>query len=41
MQEFRGNTVITFDKESKGALVLEHMDQLTTSIQRWLEKNID
>jgi Cof subfamily protein (haloacid dehalogenase superfamily) len=40
MQEFRGNTVITFDKESKGALVLERMDELTTSIQRWLEKNL-
>jgi hypothetical protein len=40
MREFRGNMVITFDKESKGALVLEHMDELTTSIQKWLEKNI-
>lgn len=39
MVEFRGNTVITFDQESKGALVLERMDELTTSIQRWLEKN--
>lgn len=41
MQEFRGNAVLTFDKESKGALVLERMDELTPSIQRWLEKNID
>ena len=40
MSEFRGNTVITFDKESKGALVLERMDELTNSIQRWLEKNL-
>ena len=40
MREFRGNMVITFDKESKGALVLERMDELTTSIQRWLEKNM-
>jgi Cof subfamily protein (haloacid dehalogenase superfamily) len=40
MQEFRGNMVITFDKESKGALVLERMDELTISIQRWLEKNM-
>ncbi len=40
MQEFRGNTVITFDKESKGALVLERMDELTTIIQRWLEQNL-
>jgi Cof subfamily protein (haloacid dehalogenase superfamily) len=41
MGEFRGNMVITFDKESKGALVLERMDELTPSIQRWLEKNLD
>jgi hypothetical protein len=39
MDRFRGNIVITFDKEEKGALVLERMDQLTQSIQRWLEKN--
>lgn len=40
MQEFRGNTVLTFDTESKGAIVLERMDELTSSIQRWLEKNM-
>jgi Cof subfamily protein (haloacid dehalogenase superfamily) len=40
MREFRSNMVITFDKESKGALVLERMDDLTTSIQKWLEKNM-
>ncbi|MBS1849709.1 MAG: HAD family phosphatase [Acidobacteria bacterium] len=40
MDEFRGHMVITFDSEEKGALVLEHMDDLTASIQRWLEKNI-
>src|SRR6266568_1955182 len=40
MRDFRGNPVITFDKESKGALVLERMDELTHSIQRWLEKNL-
>jgi Cof subfamily protein (haloacid dehalogenase superfamily) len=40
MAEFRGNTVITFDTEAKGAIVLEHMDELSTSIQRWLEKNL-
>ncbi|MDP9267318.1 MAG: Cof-type HAD-IIB family hydrolase [Acidobacteriota bacterium] len=39
MDNFRGNLVVTFDKEEKGALVLERMDQLTHSIQRWLEKN--
>jgi Cof subfamily protein (haloacid dehalogenase superfamily) len=40
MQEFRGNLVVTFDKESKGALVLERMDELTSSIRHWLEKNM-
>jgi Cof subfamily protein (haloacid dehalogenase superfamily) len=40
MRDFRGNMVVTFDKESKGALVLERMDELTVSIQRWLEKNL-
>ena len=41
MSDFRGNLVITFDKETKGALVLERMDELTQSIQRWLEKNLE
>ena len=40
MREFRGNTVLTFDTESKGAIVLEHMQELNASIQRWLEKNL-
>ena len=40
MTEFRGNTVLTFDKETKGAVVLERMDELNGSIQRWLEKNL-
>ena len=40
MQDFRGNTVLTFDKETKGALVLERMNELNGSIQRWLEKNL-
>jgi Cof subfamily protein (haloacid dehalogenase superfamily) len=41
MLAFRGNMVVTFDTEEKGALVLERMDELTTSIQRWLEKNLE
>jgi Cof subfamily protein (haloacid dehalogenase superfamily) len=41
MIEFRGNTVLTFDKEEKGTLVVERLDELTPSIQRWLEKNLD
>ncbi len=40
MREFRGNTVLTFDTEAKGAIVLEHMNELNVSIQRWLEKNM-
>jgi len=39
MQEFRGNTVLTFDTEGKGAIVLERLDELGESIRRWLEKN--
>jgi Cof subfamily protein (haloacid dehalogenase superfamily) len=41
MQEFRGHTVLTFDKETKGAIVLEHLNDLSTSIRRWLEKNME
>ena len=40
MQEFRGHTVLTFDKETKGAIVIERMDELNSSIRRWLEKNM-
>jgi len=41
MREFRGNTVLTFDTEGKGAVVLERLNsELTASIQRWLEKNM-
>jgi Cof subfamily protein (haloacid dehalogenase superfamily) len=41
MQEFRGHTVLTFDQETKGAIVLEHLDELGPSIRRWLEKNME
>ncbi len=40
MDAFRGNMVITFDKDEKGAIVLERMDELGESIQKWLEKNM-
>src|SRR6201987_5865083 len=40
MVEFRGNTVLTFDKRGKGSIVLEHMNELENSIRRWLEKNL-
>jgi len=41
MQEFRGNTVLTFDKEVKGAIVLERLDEIGASIRRWIEKNME
>ncbi len=41
MLEFRGNTVLTFDKRGKGAIVLEHLNDLENSIRRWLEKNLE
>ncbi|HXW90437.1 MAG TPA: Cof-type HAD-IIB family hydrolase [Terriglobales bacterium] len=41
MREFRGNTVLTFDVDGKGAIVLEHMRELNNSIRRWLEKNME
>jgi len=45
MQEFRGQTVLTFDGndlhgDATGTIVLERLDQLEGSIQRWLEKNM-
>ncbi len=41
MKEFRGHMVLTFDTNAKGAIVLERMDELGGSIQRWLEKNME
>ena len=40
MQEFRGQTVLTFDSTGPGTIVIERLDQLEASIQRWLEKNM-
>ncbi len=40
MQEFRGQTVLTFDNSAGGTIVLERLDELEGSIQRWLEKNL-
>ena len=39
MLDFRGSTVLTFDVEGKGEVVLERTDEMGSSIQRWLEKN--
>jgi hypothetical protein len=41
MREFRGHAVLTFDTDQRGAIVLERMDELGPSIQRWLEKNME
>jgi Cof subfamily protein (haloacid dehalogenase superfamily) len=45
MQEFRGQTVLTFDSnglpgDAAGTIVIERLDELEGSIQRWLEKNM-
>jgi HAD superfamily hydrolase (TIGR01484 family) len=39
MDEFRGNAVLTFDREDRGALVIERADDFHGSISRWMEKN--
>ena len=39
MTGFRSNTVLTFDRERKGAIVIESADELNLSIQKWMEKN--
>src|SRR5258705_4846739 len=41
MQEFRGQTVLTFDKDGRGAIVLEHLQELEGSIRHWLRKNME
>jgi Cof subfamily protein (haloacid dehalogenase superfamily) len=45
MREFRDQTVLTFDSnglhgDASGTIVIERLDQLEGSIQRWLEKNM-
>ena len=40
MQEFRGQTVLTFDS-GDGVIVLEELKKLEASIRRWLEKNME
>ena len=37
--DYRANTVITFERAGKGALIVERVEELTESIQRWIEKN--
>ena len=40
MQEFRGQTVLTFDSGMAGTIVLERLDELEGSIKHWLQKNM-
>ena len=39
MTAFRGYTVLTFDRERKGALVVETVEYLNLALRRWMEKN--
>lgn len=39
MTQYRGHAVLTFDKERRGALVVERTDLLSKTIARWVEKN--
>ncbi len=39
MRDFRDYSVITFDRDSMGAIVCENHDRLYGVIQRWMEKN--
>ncbi|MGH9523181.1 MAG: Cof-type HAD-IIB family hydrolase [Terriglobales bacterium] len=41
MNDFRSNAVITFDREDRGALVIEGHAGFQGSISRWMEKNAD
>ena len=39
MRQYRSGTVLTFDKETKGALVIEEFENLHEKIQRWMQAN--
>jgi Cof subfamily protein (haloacid dehalogenase superfamily) len=41
MDAFRKQTVLTFDVESKGAIVIEELEAMTRSIKIWLERNME
>jgi len=38
MTDFRPGMVLTFDQETRGALVVEQTDQLAQTVQKWIEK---
>ncbi|MGC2695355.1 MAG: Cof-type HAD-IIB family hydrolase [Candidatus Angelobacter sp.] len=39
MDAFRGNAVLTFDRQGNDALILEGFEELNQSISRWIEMN--
>ncbi len=39
MSGFRANTVLSFDRKGKGALVVETTELLNIALRRWMEKN--
>ncbi len=41
MTDYRNWLVVTFDREGRGALMLESADRLHHSIQRWMDKNAE
>jgi Cof subfamily protein (haloacid dehalogenase superfamily) len=41
MNSFRGQLVLTFDVDTKGAIVVEALQEMTRSIRLWLEKNME
>jgi Cof subfamily protein (haloacid dehalogenase superfamily) len=41
MNSFRGQLVLTFDVDAKGAIVVEGLQEMTRSIRLWLEKNME
>ena len=41
MSEFRSTLVLTFEREDRGALVVESLDAFTGAISNWMQKNRD
>jgi Cof subfamily protein (haloacid dehalogenase superfamily) len=41
MDAFRKQLVLTFDVDSKGAIVIEELEAMTRSIRIWLERNME
>jgi hypothetical protein len=41
MAAYRSGTVVTFDQETRGALVVEDFSELSRTVSRWIEVNRD